>query len=103
VTVSPPDQRGRAQILQCTLGVSLWIRALTWRPWLLDPRHGRADLKNLSTRLRCWQFVEATSSDDGRFHDSLEKLVSHRSGIVLSREERERRPSTNPDMPFLAC
>ena len=93
VTVSPPDQRGRAQILRVhTRGVPLDpgvdLEALASS----TPGMVGADLKNLvneAALLAVRRGHEQVTMAD--FTDSLEKLVLGTvRGIVLSREERER-------------
>jgi cell division protease FtsH len=93
VTVSAPDQRGRAQILQVHTrgvpldpGVDLDVLASS------TPGMVGADLKNLVNEAALLAVrrghVQVMMAD---FADSLEKLVLGTvRGIVLSREERER-------------
>ncbi len=93
VTVSPPDQRGRAQILRVHArgvpldpGVDLDALASS------TPGMVGADLQNLvneAALLAVHRGHEQVTMAD--FTDSLEKLVLGTvRGIVLSREERER-------------
>ena len=93
VTVSPPDQRGRAQILQVhTRGVPLDPGVDLDALASSTPGMVGADLKNLvneAALLAVRRGHERVKMAD--FADSLEKLVLGTvRGIVLSREERER-------------
>ena len=93
VTVSAPDQRGRAQILQVhTRGVPLDPGVDLDALASSTPGMVGADLKNLvneAALLAVRRGHEQVMMAD--FTDSLEKLVLGTvRGIVLSREERER-------------
>jgi cell division protease FtsH len=106
VTVSPPDQRGRQQIL------AVHTRGVPWAAGVdLDALAAStagmvgADLKNLvneAARLAARRgHVKVTMAD---FTDSVEKiLLGTVRGIVLSREERERTAFHGSATPCLAC
>jgi cell division protease FtsH len=93
VTVSPPDQRGRSQILRVhTRGVPLDPDVDLDALASSTPGMVGADLKNLvneAALLAVRRGHEQVTMAD--FTDSLEKLVLGTvRGILLSREERER-------------